>query len=181
MPVARDLPAEGIQPHSAGFQDGAARRLTAPLQSAQPDHELRELEGLDEVVIRPEFEALDAFAQGAGRGEHEDAHLRVLAGQAVADLVAVDTGQVPVQNDDIVVGDLHLGQRFGAVPHDVHRHRLATQPHGYRIGEIGLVLDHQYAHVIDLPGFRFLQPSAFPSRSHGPFQGARRRPPTRQR
>ena len=29
--------------------------------------------------------------------------------------------------------------------------------------------------------FRFLQPSAFPSRSHGPFQGARRRPPTRQR
>ena len=100
--------------------------------------------------VRSELEALDALAQGAGRSEHDDLHIRVLTGQTGADLVAVDSGQIPVQDDDVVVGDLHLGQRFGAVPHDVHRHRLATQPHGYRIGEIGLVLDHQHAHVIDL-------------------------------
>ena len=150
MAVARDLSAEGVQPHPPGFQDGLARGLVASLQRAQPRHQFGELEGLDEVVVGSEFEALDALAQGTGRSEHDDFHIRVLSSQAGADLIAVDAGQIPVQDDDVVVGDLHLRQRLSAVPRDVDRHRLATQPQCYRIGEVGLVLDHQHTHVIDL-------------------------------
>ena len=61
-----------------------------------------------------------------------------------ADIVAVDAGQIPVQDDHVVAGDREAHEGVGAVEYDIHRHALAAQPGSDRAGQDLEVLDHQH-------------------------------------
>jgi hypothetical protein len=65
-----------------------------------------------------------------------------------AHLVAVDDRQIPVQHHDVVVVGGDLLQGAGPVPHGVHRHRLAPQPGGDRLGKVLLILHDQHPHAL---------------------------------
>jgi hypothetical protein len=82
----------------------------------------------------------------ARRGDHEDLQVRALVEELVADVVAVDLGQVAVQDEDVVADHARLLERHGAVARDVHGHALAAQAAGHRLGELGVVFGEEHAH-----------------------------------
>jgi hypothetical protein len=58
-----------------------------------------------------------------------------------ADLVAVHTGQVPVQHHDVIAGHGQLAERFGAVVDGIDRHAFSPQP-GHDRPRRGLEIFH---------------------------------------
>ena len=70
--------------------------MRASTEGADAGDELGEIEGLGQVVVGAQAEALDAIGDAARRGQHEDATLAALGHQAATDLVAVDAGDVTV-------------------------------------------------------------------------------------
>ena len=88
----------------------------------------------------------------------------MVADHPAADLVAVDHGQVPVQDDDVVVVDRHLLQGAGPVADDVHGHRLTPQPGGDGLSQVLLILHDEHAHrpasfTVDSFGWSLSEPA----------------------
>src|SRR5215468_2865591 len=67
-----DLPTGGVQPQVPVAQHRGKCGTGAPYQRPDPGHQFAEVEGLGQVVVGAQAEALDAVADGAGPGEHED-------------------------------------------------------------------------------------------------------------
>ncbi len=93
-----------------GLSDRSSKRSTVPSpshevvtaqQRAQPRQEFGEVEGLDEVVIGPDVEALDAVVDGVTRGEHQDRRRVARAPDAPTDLEPVDVGELQVEHDGV--------------------------------------------------------------------------------
>ena len=76
------------------------------------------------------------------------------ADQRGADRVAVDPGQVPVQDDDVVGVQQRLLDPGRAVVGHVRADALVPQAVGDVVGQLGLILDHEHPHVaiVPLPG-----------------------------
>jgi hypothetical protein len=53
-------------------QHGGQRLGRAPAEGAYPGGQLGEAEGLGQVVVGTEVEAVDPIAEAAGRGQHQD-------------------------------------------------------------------------------------------------------------
>ena len=118
----------------------------AALQRVQARDDLGEGEGLGQVVVGAEVEALDARAD-VGRGrEHEDPRRALGGDQLAADLVAVDLGQVAVEHDRVVVDDGGALERLIAVEGDVDGESVAAQAARECLGEPGLVFGDEDAH-----------------------------------
>ena len=117
------------------------RRTRASAEGADAGDELGEVEGLGQVVVGAQAEALDAVGDAARRGQHQDAALAAPGHQAATDLVAVDTGDVAVQDHDVVGRGGGVGQGITAIEDDVDRHALAPQASGQRQGQLGVVFD----------------------------------------
>ena len=66
--------------------------------------------------------------------------------QRAADLVAVQAGQVAVEHDHVVVDDPGAPERLLAVRGDVGGDPVAAQDPGDRLGQLGVILDHQDSH-----------------------------------
>ena len=109
-----------------------------------------EVERFGEVVVGAEAEAFDPVVQRVGRGEHEHPAVSAVRGDLPADVVAVDAGQVAVENDHVVAGDRDPLQGFGAVRRDVDGHALAAQPGRDRPGQDLEVLHDQHPHSAPL-------------------------------
>ena len=65
-----------------------------------------------------------------------------------AELVAVDAGEVAVENDDVVGVEVDLRGGFEAVVGDVDGHALVAQSFGDPVGVAGHVLDDEDPHLI---------------------------------
>ncbi len=88
-------------------------------QGAHAGDELARREGLDEVVICPQFEADDAILDLALGGEHDDGHVRGLANRA-AHTLARELGKHEVQHDEVKAVLLELLQRALPITHPTH-------------------------------------------------------------
>jgi hypothetical protein len=64
----------------------------------------------------------------------------------LAELVAVDSGEVAVQNDDIVGSEIQFAGGLEAVVGDVNGHALIAQPFSDLVRELREVLDDQDPH-----------------------------------
>ena len=72
---------------------------------------------------------------------------RSSSGEPAADLVAVELGQVAVEDDDVVGDDARLDQRGCAVVGDVDGHALAAQAAGDGAGQPAFVFGDEHSHV----------------------------------
>ena len=145
---ARDAAPGGVELEVAAAQDRRARAAGAPRQRADAGHELFPLEGLGEVVVGAEREAVDDVVEAVGGREHEDLGLALVAGEPAADLVAVELGQVAVEDHHVVGEHACLHQRRCAVVGDVDGHALAAQSAGDGAGQPALVFGDKDSHLI---------------------------------
>ena len=145
MPHGSDAPG-GVEAQVAVDERRRKCRTRSPGERANAGDELGEVERLGQVVVGAEPEALHAVGDAARRSQHEDATLAVVGHQATADLVAVDAGNVAVQNDDVVARGRAVAEGVGTVKHDVDRHALAAQARGQRHRQLGVVFDQQHSH-----------------------------------
>jgi hypothetical protein len=95
------------------------------------------VERLGQVVVGSQAEAGDPVAGGASGGQHE--HHGAAVAVAVADhpaqRVAVQAGDVAVEDDDLVRAEIELGGRVKPVVGDIHGHALVSEPFGDAVGE----------------------------------------------
>jgi hypothetical protein len=136
----------GVQREVADDDRGAAAWWTAPEQRAQAREQLLALEGLDEVVVGPGVEALDARLERVARGEHEDRHV-IGRPQPPRDLDAVELRQPEVEDDEVGVEGRRLVQRGLAVAGDAHLVTLQAQGALEHLGDLLVVLDDEHARV----------------------------------
>src|SRR6185437_6678644 len=101
-------------------------------------------------------ETFDTVARGAGRSEHQDHRGIFATGYDLAELIAVHTGEVAVEDDDVVGVEVDFRHRLAAVVCDVDRDSLVTQPFGDPIGVAGYVFDDQHPHVAATASLRIV-------------------------
>ena len=144
-------PPPGPVEHDAAAGDHRGGGRAAPGQRADPCDEFGERERLGQVVVGAEVEAVHPVVHRARRGQHQDAGLRRRTDQRGADRVAVDAGQVTVQDDDIVGVQQRLLDGGRAVVGHVRADALVAQAVGDVVGQFGLILDHEHPHGAIVP------------------------------
>jgi hypothetical protein len=92
LSVAGQLPASRIELELLVLEHGRAAGPGPPRQSVDTGHQLGKAEGLGQVVIGAQGEAIDHVLERAGGGQHENAGLRTLAPHRAADIIAVHPG-----------------------------------------------------------------------------------------
>ena len=122
--VAVDLAAERIQPQTCDLPHGWPVVGAPAVERSEPEHELSEFERLGEVVVGAEPEPGGLVVEPVGRGEHEDRHAAAGGDDAFGDLVAGGSGDVAVEDGDVVGVDAQQLQRGVAVTGDVGRDRF---------------------------------------------------------
>ena len=143
---------DSVQPERPGLDELDAVRafLGEPKQVFDPQHQLARAERLGHVVVRPQFEPLDAILLGGAGGEHEDgdvARLGVALEQA-ANLEPVDSRQHQVENQQagqILAG--HLEGLVAGVRH-VHPVGLLLEMVNDQLEDVRFVIDHQDSDVV---------------------------------
>ena len=91
--AAPDLPRGGIQNQVTRLEHARAFGRCAPGEGAQPGEELREREGLGQIVVGARVEAGDPILDGVARGQHEHRRPAARLTEPPADLEAVLAGQ----------------------------------------------------------------------------------------
>src|SRR5256885_15565817 len=114
MPVAVDLSAERIQPQTCDLSHGWPVVRAPTVERSETEHELPEFERLREVVVGAEPEPGRLVVETVGSGEHEDRHAAAGGDDAFGDLVTGKSGNVSVENGDVVGVDAQ--QLQSAVP-----------------------------------------------------------------
>ena len=99
------------------------------------------MERLAQVVVGTEAQARHAVPRCTGGGQHEDHGGPVSLGDHAAHDIAGETGEVPVQDHDVVVVDVDLGGGIEPVISHVRRYALVAEPFGYVVGQAPHVFD----------------------------------------
>ena len=99
--------------------------MCAPaVERSETEHELSEFERLGEVVVGAELEPGGLVVETVGGGEHEDRHTAAGGDDAFGDLVTRGSGDVSVEDGDVVGVDAQQLQSSVAVTCDVCRDRF---------------------------------------------------------
>ena len=121
-------------------------RVVGDLRPAQhrvdPGDELLHLKGLDDVVIRSHFQALDAVKNFALGRQHDDGNLGGLPDLGT-DRPAVHHRQHDIQQNQIRLLLLELLDGLSAVSGDADIKSLFYQIHVDELGDIAVILHHQ--------------------------------------
>src|SRR4051794_19424770 len=96
------------------------------VERSETEHELSELERLGEVVVGAELEPRGLVVETVGSGEHKDRHAAAGGDDAFGDLVTGRSGNVSVEDGDVVGVDAQQLQSGVAVTCDVGRDRFQT-------------------------------------------------------
>ena len=96
------------------------------VECSDTEHEFSEFERLGEVVVSAELEPGCLVVEPVGRGEHQDRHAAAGSHDAFGDLVAGRSGDVAVEDGDVVGVDAQQLQSGVAVTCDVCRDRFQT-------------------------------------------------------
>ena len=138
----------GVEPQISDHNDGRALAGSAPNQCPQPRHQNNERERFGEEVIGACVQRLGLVVLTGLGGQHENWDPHAALAQLGTDDVAVDLRQQDVEHDDVVrLGGGHP-QALLPVVGDVDRISLALEAPLDVGGELRLILDNQYAHVI---------------------------------
>src|SRR5262249_37460756 len=97
-----------------------------------------------------EFEPGGFVVDPVGGGEHQDRHAASGGDDDFGDLVTGGSGDVAVEDGDVVGVDAQQFHSGVAVTGDVCRDRCQAQPVADGFCHIGLVLDDQHTHVLML-------------------------------
>ena len=135
-----------VSPHGDRGVGGTSAR-----RGVDTGHELLEGEGLGQIVVGPQIEALDPVMDRGGRRQHEDACLGGCPHQRGTHGIAVHLGEVAVEDDDVVAGHEGLFDTAGTVVGHVGPDPLVAQSLADVVGEIDLILDDEYPHWTILP------------------------------
>ena len=119
-------------------------RVATAQHGADASQQLGELEGLDEVVVGAELEALDAIA-GLVAGAEDDDPARAIAGQRAAELPAVDARHHQVENDEMRLELVDDAKRDVPVGSGAHVEALMAQSERDEVGDALLVIDDEDA------------------------------------
>jgi hypothetical protein len=164
-------------------------RVSAPaVERSQTEHEFLELERLREVVVGAELEPGGLVVETVGSGEHEDRHAAAGGDDAFGDLVAGGSGNVSVEDGDVVRVDAQQLQSGVAVACDVCRDCFQAEPIADGFCQIGLVLNEQHTHAPDATSWRISRAYRKPhtcwqhhaALTGGVTYGKRARPTTRR-
>jgi hypothetical protein len=165
--VAGRLAAGRVEPDAVPLQHRRGGPVRPAGQRANPGDQLGQGERLGQVVVGAQLQTGHPVGEVAGGGQHQDAGQRAAGDQPAADLVAVYAGQLPVEQQHVVVvdgealqaarGRVQLGHRaartvdlLGARPLRMpvgrvepdELERLPHVPSG--VGHTLLVLQHQH-------------------------------------
>jgi len=134
-------PATTARPCHRGTR--ATIQLTAPQHGPYARHELAEAKGLDDVVIRPEFQAHDTIQFLTPSSEHEDRHGRVTT-QRAAEREAVHLGEHDVQENEVGLRTLRQLQTLGTREGMEGLKTLLVQAKEQGLGNALVILDEQH-------------------------------------
>ena len=108
--------------------------------------ELRELEGLGEVVVGPGIQSAYAVVHAVERREHEHGQARVARSQALQDLESAELRQRDVEDQQIELARIERRIGLAAVLGPVDRIARLPQRAAQRVREYGIVFGDQNAH-----------------------------------
>ena len=115
-------------------------------QRANPCLELRQIERLGQVIVRPQVEAAHPVGQRIERSEHQHRHTGPAGPQAAQHIQAAEAGQADVEDRQVVALDRQCVVRLLAVSDHVDRIGALDQGPAERIREDRVVLDEEYSH-----------------------------------
>ena len=136
----------------AGREDAELGRLVAqaPLGegAAEEEHELLELEGLGEVMVRAEANALDRRVDRAVSGHHEHGQIGIEATDAAEELEPVDAGHAEIGDEGVDVAVVDLGEgALGAGQRNALVARVGEAV-GEHLGHRRLIVDDEDARAL---------------------------------
>ena len=109
-------------------------------------HELFDLEGLHQVVVGAGLESKDALAELAAGGEHQDRGGHPSFTELAADREAVDVGEHPVEDDEVVDPRWGLRERLRPGGRCICRKSFFDEDSHQETRELHVVLDDQDFH-----------------------------------
>jgi hypothetical protein len=110
-----------------------------------PRRQLEHAEGLGQVVVGAQLQAEYAVELGGFGSQHQDRRVARQGTQPAADLQAVHARQHQVEDDQVVVAGLALGQRAEAVRDQAAFAVELGQLQLDEPADVRVVLDHQHA------------------------------------
>src|SRR4051794_25095236 len=131
-------------------------------QRFEPGHEHDPGEGLGQVVVCPEVQAVGLVVLPVLRRQHEDWDVAAVGAQPLGHAVAGQAGEHDVEDDGVVAAAPGEPQPGLAVVREVDLEALGAQAALQRLREPHLVVDDQNPHV---PTF------SVPSQPHAPLSG----------
>src|SRR5438552_8505012 len=147
LAVHGDVPASRVQRQGSPVHHRRAGPAWSPLQRAHPGNELPEIEWLDQVVVGPRVQALDAVGRRVASGQHQDGGGPVVAPCPGRDLDAGDTRHAPVEDRDVVLVELQLLDGVIAAVDRVHQVTGILQVLDEHLRKSMIVLGDQDAHL----------------------------------
>ncbi len=118
------------------------------IRDRDPGEQLLVRERLGEVVVGARSQAVHPVPYGARRRQHQHPGQQSLRHHPAAHVVAVQAGQIAVQDEHVVGAEPQLFQGHSPAVGDIDRDRVAAQALGDHFREEFLVLHHQHAHGV---------------------------------
>ena len=100
--------AEWVERDAALLEDRTLHTSWPALQGPHPREQLAEVEGFDEVVVRPGVEAPNPVGRRITGGEHQQGCRPLVATHPGDDVDPLGPGHAPVDDRDVVLVPLHL-------------------------------------------------------------------------
>lgn len=126
-----------------------SQRLCPAKQRLDARQQLRDAEGLGEIVIGPDLEPQHPIQFAGLGGEHQDGDVVGSGAQPLADRQAIHAGQHQVQDHQIIAGLRKALYPFRAVTDDIRLALDITQMHLHQPRDIGVVFyDQDLAHRV---------------------------------
>ncbi|HYX86131.1 MAG TPA: hypothetical protein VE777_14250 [Gaiellales bacterium] len=116
-------------------------RPAATAESSQTSDQLHQRDGLAHVVVGAEVQPENPISKRIGCREHEEFARRLLGAQPSTDLIAVDLGEVAIEDDHVVAAAGGHSKRPVAIVGEINRKAVAAQAASQRASQSDLVFD----------------------------------------
>ena len=148
LPPGGDLPGHGVQGQLPCQHQGRALDKLPAQQSAHPGLQLLQLEGLGQIVVRPQIQPGHLVRELRPGGEDQHPQLRPLPPDAAQQLQPLQARQVQIQDHQVI--GLHKQPLVGvrAVIAAVHCIFFQLQILRDPVAQEALVLHHQNPHLL---------------------------------
>ena len=144
---APDLPGPGIEGEIGVGELLRRPAVGPPQQRPQSGEELLEREGLDDIVVGPGVEAVDAVLDGVARRQHQDRSVIAARPQLPGDLQAIALWHQHVEHDRVQrISRSDRTESLLAVRRQLDVVALELQRSFERPSELRLVVYDQYSH-----------------------------------